>query len=175
MSFGQTLGQTLIRHREQLAIHQEQLAIAHSREQLAQLARLARPEEHRRREQRERARRRARMKRIPRVPIHDIEVRFWQFTDIVEDECWLWHGPMRSDGYGRFTVDGVAYRAHVWSFTRFVGEVPPGHLLTRRPSCPAHCVNYQHWTPKTRSQINAEMHAERSAAYPTCVTCGHRV
>lgn len=105
-------------------------------------------------------------KGIPPMPIRPVEERFWAATDITVDDCWLWRGPIRTDGYGLFWADGLLQRAHVWAYERFVGEIPEGLRLARRPGCPKHCVNYEHWTPKTNSQISAERHARRRANQP---------
>lgn len=59
------------------------------------------------------------------------------------DNCWLWTGDRDQDGYGRFNIGGVHYRAHRVALTLHAGPLRddqvPDHLC-RNPSCvnPAH-------------------------------------
>lgn len=58
--------------------------------------------------------------------------------------CWIWRGPDKGNGYGRFKR-GSAHRA---SYEAFVGQIPQGlHLdhLCRNPMC----INPGHLEPVT--------------------------
>jgi hypothetical protein len=67
--------------------------------------------------------------------------------------CWVWTGG-ETRGYGIFWADGTSHRAHVWSYKRFVGEVPEGLELDHFACDRTNCVNYQHVQPATH-YINA--------------------
>lgn len=59
------------------------------------------------------------------------------------DECWVWTGALKPNGYGRFQHGGRTTQAHRWSYELFVGEIPEGavidHLCSNRGCCnPAH-------------------------------------
>jgi hypothetical protein len=64
---------------------------------------------------------------VPEPP----EVRFPKLIQIDPSGCWVWLG-WKSNGYGRFHVNGKDVRAHRWSYERFVGPIPEGHLEANR-------------------------------------------
>jgi hypothetical protein len=94
----------------------------------------------------------------------DIEERFLARVAKSEDGCWLWTSSRRAGGYGYFHFQGVRYRAHVWSYERYVGPIPNGlqldHLChTNDPSCAGghdclhrRCVNPAHLEPVTAQE-----------------------
>lgn len=62
---------------------------------------------------------------------------------LVENDCWLWQGPLDKDGYGTFYLRRRSRRAHRVGWYMHHGEIPQGmvvnHKCRRR-----HCVNPQH-------------------------------
>ena len=64
------------------------------------------------------------------------------------EDCWLWGGYIKPEGYGHFR-DGVkTVRAHRWAYEFVHGAIPGGmqldHLCRVR-----HCVNPNHLEPVT--------------------------
>ncbi len=56
--------------------------------------------------------------------------------------CWNWTSTRAGD-YAHFSVAGTNYKAHRWSYERFIGPIPTGAAL--RHSCGnGRCVNPQH-------------------------------
>ena len=58
--------------------------------------------------------------------------------------CWLWQGPVRSDGYGVFCYKRKRYRAHrvSWNLVTEM-EIPEGMQINHKCHVPA-CVNPAH-------------------------------
>ncbi|WP_431999289.1 HNH endonuclease [Streptomyces sioyaensis] len=60
--------------------------------------------------------------------------------------CWMWTGPLDSDGYGKTSTDNRTVSAHRWLWTLLRGELRPeqhlDHLCRVR-----HCVNPDHLEP----------------------------
>lgn len=76
----------------------------------------------------------------PRIPNALVIEEFWSHVDRSGD-CWLWHGPMTSDGYGRFRD----MKAHRFAFLVTNGTLTDGLILhhtcnTRLCVRPAHLV-----------------------------------
>lgn len=80
-----------------------------------------------------------------------VEERFWRQVE-KSSGCWIWHGPMRTGGYGLFACyrDGHRFQLlpHRFSFEKLVGPIPEGlqldHLCRNRA-----CVNPEHLEPVT--------------------------
>ena len=72
------------------------------------------------------------------------EERFMNY--IIKDEnngCWNWRASKDPENYGIFSFKSKQYRAHRWSYQRWVGELIPGmhidHLCNNTS-----CVNPEH-------------------------------
>jgi len=76
--------------------------------------------------------------------------RFWAKVDKTGD-CWLWTAAL-SRQYGRFYVAGRLVMAHRFAYELERGEIPAGHELDHRPTCPKRCVNPAHLRPVTHAQ-----------------------
>ncbi len=65
--------------------------------------------------------------------------------------CWLWNGPLSSDGYGKFQMRSRSRIAHRAAYEIIVGPIPAGleldHLCRVR-----HCVNPEHLEPVTQAE-----------------------
>ncbi len=73
-----------------------------------------------------------------------ILARFWPKVDkngpihpVLGTECWLWTGPLQSNGYAKFSALGEQW-AHRASYALLVGPIPAGLVidhLCRNPIC----------------------------------------
>lgn len=75
--------------------------------------------------------------------------RFWsKVGPRTESGCWIWHGTIASNGYGRFWIQGRFVQAHRWSYAAAGGLLPPSlvldHLCRTRL-----CVRPDHLEPVT--------------------------
>lgn len=77
------------------------------------------------------------------------EVRFWNYvTRGQTGACWLWRGPVNSNGYGRLRWNERATYAHRIAYEIASGPIPDGlvidHLCRQK-----NCVNPKHLEPVT--------------------------
>jgi len=49
--------------------------------------------------------------------------RFWNYVERTKD-CWLWRGPIISQGYGSMSVNGKTTMAHRLSYEEIYGPIP---------------------------------------------------
>lgn len=78
--------------------------------------------------------------------------------------CWLWLERLNDGGYGVLSVSGREVRAHVFSYTRFVGRVPKGKFVLHK--CDVRCcVNPEHL--KTGSKKQNTQDAIERRRFPT--------
>lgn len=66
--------------------------------------------------------------------------------------CWVWQAGRDHDGYGRFTINGREWRAHIFSYTLVVGPVPKGKILDHFVCDRRECVNPYHVRPATHRE-----------------------
>lgn len=75
--------------------------------------------------------------------------RFWSKVDF-GGVCWEWTAA-KTNGYGRFGVDGKVVLAHRWAWEHLIGPIPRGleldHLCRNPP-----CVNPDHMQPVTHTE-----------------------
>lgn len=61
---------------------------------------------------------------------------------ISESGCWEWHGSRDQRGYGKFTIGGVYWRAHRYSYQYHKGEIGNLSVLHKCDNPP--CCNPDH-------------------------------
>lgn len=110
------------------------------------------------------------------------EERLLQSVIADDSGCWLWQKYLDSDGYASLKVNGKDTKAHRFSFTYFVGEIPDGleidHLCHVASECKGgaacrhrSCVNPSHLEPVTtlenllRGNTPAALGARRSECH----------
>lgn len=75
------------------------------------------------------------------------------------ETCWIWTGRKDQDGYGKFRVSGVEYRAHRVAWVQAKGPIPEGllvlHRCDNRP-----CVRVDHLFLGTWADNIADMDAK---------------
>lgn len=81
------------------------------------------------------------MGRKPRPP----EERFLKkFTQLSNQECWLWEAGKDLDGYGVFQIGTKKTgKAHRFSYQHFKGKIPDGMMICHHCDTPS-CVNPDH-------------------------------
>jgi hypothetical protein len=75
-----------------------------------------------------------------------------------ENGCWLWKGPFRSNGYGRFKIGRtIDKQAHRVSWVVHFGPIPDGICVLHR--CDARdCINPFHLFLGTKQDNTDDMH-----------------
>lgn len=111
---------------------------------------------------------------IERAPQPSTEERFWSCVRKTPT-CWIWEGPINSDGYGRFSLPGDGkIGAHCFAYQLLVGPVPEGLVLdhVRDRGCLSRaCVNPAHMEPVTTREnlLRGDTHARRNAEKTHCI------
>lgn len=79
-----------------------------------------------------------------------VDERFWNRLRETADGCWEWAEYVDEKGYGRFWDGSRTIRAHQYSYSALVGDVPAGleldHLCRNR-----RCANPYHLDPVTHA------------------------
>jgi len=91
--------------------------------------------------------------------------RFWSKVDVGEkNECWIWQGK-KSDGYGRFYLQGRRVYAHryAWELANEM-KIPDGLLVLHSCDEPS-CVNPAHLHLGTQAQNMREMKEKGRSTY----------
>lgn len=90
--------------------------------------------------------------------------RFWDKVEVRgPDECWPWLAGGKSEGYGRFQLNGRLGHSHRIAYELAVGPIPPGldidHTCHNDSDCPGGkscphraCCNPAHLEPVTRGE-----------------------
>lgn len=65
--------------------------------------------------------------------------------------CWIWNGPVASNGYGRVSWEGRRLYAHRASYETYVGPIPVGLVIDHLCRVPR-CVNPTHLEPVTAKE-----------------------
>lgn len=76
----------------------------------------------------------------------DVEERFWSKVKFPEnpDDCWEWTAYKDKDGYGKFSINGEMFSAHVLSYGYYYGSIKDRRLLTLHTCDNRGCVNPNH-------------------------------
>lgn len=86
--------------------------------------------------------------------------RFDKFTpNRHENDCWIWQGPVSTNGYGNIHFQRKTVSAHKFSYERFIGPVPAGMKICHRCDTPL-CVNPEHFFLGTHRQNMDDMLAK---------------
>lgn len=106
---------------------------------------------------------------MPRPYVMDGEYlrRYLNINTLEDPGCWLWHGSIDKNGYGKAVRNAGHYRAHRFSYELLVGPIPRGlqldHLCRNR-SCvnPTHLeivTNRENWL---RGKTPSSMYAKQT-------------
>jgi hypothetical protein len=100
--------------------------------------------------------------------------RFWEYVDRGGgDECWLWTGGIKPEGYGDIWWHGAMRRAHRVSYELLVGPIPDGleldHLChSRDRTCNAgnNCTHRKCVNPAHLEAVTSQVNVSRSLSPP---------
>lgn len=87
------------------------------------------------------------------MSLADAPERFMAKIQVDDNGCWLWTAAKDRYGYGSFTVGGIQYGAHRWSYQHHVGPIPEGLHIDHTCKVTA-CVNPEHLEPVTQMENN---------------------
>jgi hypothetical protein len=103
-----------------------------------------------------------------------LKERFWGKVDRRgKDDCWYWRGAKSGNGYGYFTIEGRAVRAHRVAYELAKGPLDPGMDALHECDHPL-CMNPAHLTQGTQAKNIRDMYARgrrrRVRRNPHCLT-----
>ena len=82
------------------------------------------------------------MRMVYKNKVKTLQERF-EAKFVKSDGCWEWGAGKVLDGYGHFSIAGVAQRAHRVAYQLYVGEIPEGMCVCHHCDNPG-CVNPSH-------------------------------
>jgi hypothetical protein len=74
-----------------------------------------------------------------------------KYTIDVDSDCWVWHGCVHPNGYGRFSFEGQGRWAHRVSYILHKGDIPEG-LVIDHLCRNTRCVNPEHLEAVTQQE-----------------------
>ena len=78
--------------------------------------------------------------------------RFWWKVEQT-DSCWIWKGSKDSRGYGEFWFNRKLWKAHRFSYTKYIGEIPEGYHIDHLCGNTS-CVKPKHLEAVTQQENN---------------------
>jgi len=75
-----------------------------------------------------------------------------------DNGCILYNGPRKPKGYGMIQENGVRWVVTRWSWTKWVGPIPPGMIVRHKCDNPP-CVRLSHLELGTVSDNSKDMYA----------------
>jgi hypothetical protein len=97
--------------------------------------------------------------------------RFWIKVSVSASGCWKWTAQINHAGYGRFWTNGRMVRAHRFSYTALVREVPIGMVLDHLCKTRS-CVRPDHMEPVTQ-KVNVQRGDRWAGLSRTHCSAGH--
>lgn len=90
----------------------------------------------------------------------DIDNRFWNKCEIMQNGCWEWQGFTNRGGYGQFgSEDGTVMLTHRWAYRRFVGDLVEGLTIDHL------CRNKKCCNPEHLEQVSLQENIRRTTGF----------
>jgi len=85
---------------------------------------------------------------------------FSKYTVDATTGCWIWAGAKTKNGYGNVRCEGAFWKAHRLFYTRYIGEIPEGHVVMHLCDNPS-CVNPRHLRADTQAENVKDCHQKK--------------